>query len=464
MFFFVIIIILIVLAFLYTRNKTHTNVTKPSVTESNITESSVTESNVTESNVTPFHEISCPGSVCHILPKPDDPNFPDLAKVPPEQRGFGPDCYLFPGTCPEGYFCQLDDRSRWAKKENGTRGSCQKYQGECMSCTPNLEESILNPENYSAVNMKTYTIDGQFIERPSICRPDLICTGDNVPTIPPTCVKKRPPDRKTPPTRDELIAWSLRFVRLGGRPSKGLIDRKCKNHDANGVCFRYQDTGNASPLTKGASKEDLLKTANHILKVLWPKEFAPYPGELIPGVHDKHIPFCDDDKYLSQLTDYQKANGGPDYRKPVGSEDKKDAPPCIWGSDYAYNDEAPSIWSMLHTITANLPTVITDEQKEALRLIPMYLRQQFSCPDCRGNIKSHLIDIGIPDSYFGLDWFKYFHRAHNYVNESAIHFRAGENNDAGLPWAFNSNVCPGSYMYSWYMPLSSAYYQWKIRS
>jgi len=398
------------------------------------------------------------------LPQKDDPNYPDLAKVPLDQRGFGPDCYLFPDeTHPDGYFCQLNDRNRWIKKEQPTRGRFILYQKECMSCTESLEDTLIYPENYPALNIKTLNPDGQFNERPSICGPGLICTGNNIPVLPPTCVQKRPPDRNHPPTRDELIQWALRFVRLGGRPSKGLKDRKCLLHSKeNGICIRYHDSSNASPLTKGASKEDLIKTANHILRVLWPKEFQPYPGTLIPGEHDKDVPFCDDENYINQLKDYQKENGKADYRAPIPNNGKENAPPCIWGSDYAYNDEGPSCWSLLHTLTANLPTIITDEQKEALRLIPMYLRQELSCGDCRSHIREHFIDIGIPNSNFGFEWFKYFWRAHNYVNEQTAHTRCGENMDCGLPWAFDSNICMGKYKYPWYMSLSDAFSQWKI--
>src|SRR5579883_403365 len=71
----------------------------------------------------------------NLLPSPDDPNFPEITKIPPKQRGYGPDCYLFPGSCPNGTWCQLEDRPQWWIKENVTRGRCVTYQKECYSCT-----------------------------------------------------------------------------------------------------------------------------------------------------------------------------------------------------------------------------------------------------------------------------------------------------------------------------------------
>lgn len=398
-----------------------------------------------------------------LLPKPDDPNFPLLAKVPPEQRGKGPDCYLFPGTCPNGTWCQYDDRSRWWTKENSTRGRCVPFQKECYSCTGSVSDDVSNNKDFPALNSHTVTREGQYIARPTLCAPGLVCTGDTIPVLPPTCVTARPPDRTGPPTRQEMISWSLRFVRLGGRPSKGLQDRSCRLHDETGVCTRYTDD-RVSALTKGAPQREIVETTNNFLRILWPKQLGPFPGPFVPGREDASVPSCDDPTYLASLTDYQRANGGADYRAPIPADGKRNAPPCLWkSSDTAYNDEGPSIWSLLHTITANLPETISQEQKEALRRIPMFLRMYLSCGDCRGHIKEHLIDIGIPDSSSRDDWFRYFWRAHNYVNEQTAHTRAGENTDAGLPWACETKECAGKYVYPWFMPLETAYAQWKIK-
>ena len=379
----------------------------------------------------------------------------------------GPDCYQSPGICGENSWCQLDDRPRWDNTDNATRGRCVPFQKECFSCVETERDGAIEGGLYSglpALNTNALTPQGQYIPRPSVCAPGLICTGDNIPTLPATCVKRRPMDRDGPPDRDTLTNWCMRFVRLGGATNSGPPRKKCKNHEdpVKDGCIPVGDT-NTAPITKGALIEELLETTNNILDVLWPEVYRPYPGPLIPGVHDATVPACDNEIYLSGLTDYQNALGGPEYRKPIPSDDKVNPPPCIWTQyDWAYNDENPIIWSIIHTLTANLPKTISEKQKYVLRALPMFLRQYLSCDDCRSHIKEHLIDIGIPDSNDGFVWFRYFWRAHNFVNEQSAHTRCGSQ-DCGFSWAYPSTECAGKYMYPWYLSLSDAWQEWRIQ-
>jgi hypothetical protein len=460
----IILIIIILIIFLLFRMRSDATKYLQNV-KAQITSKTEGKQNTKEDETLPRSLIECEKKTVTTnteLPEPGDPNFPVLSKVPPEQRGFGPDCYLFPNSCPKDHFCMLADRSRWSTQENGTRGVCRPYQKECYSCTDSYEDSLLNRERYPALGATSFDQQGEYHKRQTVCAPDLVCTGNNIPTLPATCVIRRPKGRMGPPSRDEFIQWCLAFVRLGGRPSKGLTDRQCRNHNQDGICVRYHDK--VSPLTKGASREEILKTANNILKTLWPEKLGPYPGEFVPGLHDADVPGCDESQYINQLKDYQKANGGPEYRAPSGHPEKENPPRCLYKDvDYAYNDEAPSIWSLIHTITANLPDILTPEQVEALRMIPLYLRKYFSCPDCRGNIKEHIIDIGLPDSNYRHEWFKHFHRAHNIVNEQATKIRYGENMGAGYPWAKESSICAGKYAEPWYLSLGDALDQWTIK-
>merc|ERR1719359_856437 len=94
--------------------------------------------------------------------------------------------------------------------------------------------------------------------------------------------------------------------------------------------------------------------------------------------------------------------------------------PCIWCRfDGAFNDENPTVWSLIHALTFNLPDHITEHQWSALRAIPLWLREHLSCSLCRSNIKEHLIDIGIPASRSGAVWAEFFWSAHNFVNEQS---------------------------------------------
>jgi hypothetical protein len=413
----------------------------------------------------------CPsGAVCgeKNYPEAGDKDFPVLANTPDDERGYSGDCYLFPGICPKETYCQLDDRIRWARNEQATRGRCVRYQKECYSCTPTAEDYLIDKSKFPAFNSQTLTPDGVFTERTVACSPDLICTGSTIPDLPSTCVQRRPRDRRNPPTRDELIQWSLRFVRLGGRSSKGIGSLPCSNHQ-NGICVRY-DTNvvKRSPYTRGSNQEDLIKTTNSLLEVLWPPKFGKFPGPFTPGVDDSDMLNCEDPKYLQTLTDYQRESGGCDYRAPVQDIEineklnLKNAPPCLYQGDFAYNDEAPSIWCLLHTITANLPEVLSLEQKEALETIPSFLQQYLSCGTCRGNIRNHLFRVSMPKSYFRNDWFKFFWQVHNYVNNQTAHTRCGTNTSCGLPWAIESDTCAGKYKFPWFLPFSDALKQWTI--
>jgi hypothetical protein len=415
-------------------------------------------------------DFECPfGAVCKDkpYPLPDDPNFASLGQVPLDQRGYSGDCYLFPSLCGPNEYCQLNDRIRWSRNEQATRGRCVRYQQECFSCTATAEDYLLDKEKYSAFNGKTVTPEGQLTERTVTCAPNLICSGNTIPDLPSTCLRRRPPDRRKPPTRKELIQWCLRFVRLGGRASAGLETMPCAHHREDGVCLRYEGQ-KICPMTKGASREALLETTNHILKVLWPKKFGPFPGPFIPGEHDKDVLICEDPKYDKLLTDVQRKEGRQDYRMPVRSieENEKDgltnAPPCLYQLDYAYNDEGPSLWCLLHCITANIGPVLNEDQRTALRTIPMFLQQYLSCSTCRGNIKDHLFRIKMPESYFALDFYRFYWQCHNYVSSQTAHTRCGTNTSCGLPWALESSICAGVYHAPWYISFEDSYRQWHV--
>lgn len=455
LFLFLILGILIIILFLYQNNRKKT-LQKEEIGKENLEEQG---------------EKDCPSGAIYnhpVLPTPDDPNYPQLGKIPLKQRGYSGDCYLFPGICPTGTYCQLDDRIRWSKDEEiNIRGRCVSYQKECYSCMPTAEDYLINLDQLPAFNGRTSTPGGTFTERAVVCQPGLICTGDTIPDLPPTCVQKRPPDRRHPPTREEMIQWSLRFVRLGGRLSRGL-DLPCAEHRNDGICIRYKGV-KTSPNTKGASQEDLIKTTNYILKVLWPvKKLGPFPGPFIPGKENPEILHCEDPEYEKLLTDYQKREGGKNYRTPIQNleinerEGLKDAPPCLYQNDFGYNDEGPSIWGILHTASANLPQIITEEQYSILRIIPSFLQQFQSCELCRSQIRNHLFRIKMPESRNQSDWFRYFWNCHNYISSQTTKTRAGSDTGRGSYWAFENYGCAGKYYYSWYMSLNDAYHQWSI--
>lgn len=65
------------------------------------------------------------------------------------------------------------------------RGRCQTYATEGQSCTAAYPGPAFHPIQENGV----------YFKRGTFCDPSsLICTGDNVAVLPPTCVQKRPKD------------------------------------------------------------------------------------------------------------------------------------------------------------------------------------------------------------------------------------------------------------------------------
>merc|ERR1711934_66755 len=108
---------------------------------------------------------------------------------------------------------------------------------------------------------------------------------------------------------------------------------------------------------------------------------------------------------------YQLNRTHASYRNPIDPKDpvKGNAPPCVWCQfDGAYNDENPSIWSLVHALTFNLPETVSEYQFQILQSLPLFLREHLSCPLCRAHITEHLIALAIPESRLSVDWARFF--------------------------------------------------------
>eukprot|EP00935_MAST-01C_sp_MAST-1C-sp1_P001751 g1751.t1 len=321
----------------------------------------------------------------------------------------------------------------------------------------------------SSANAKTPSRGtfGHYIERQLVCNPSVgkglesTCTGDIIPSLPPTCVFKRKPPFKTYPklSSQKLLGWIQRFLRMGARtfdPDSKQLDR--------GVDASYQQA-------QGASRADVQKGVNQMMEVLWPEKAlgTPWPGTQTPSNVLDGVPLkcCHWDNYTGNLSPFQQARGKAEYRNPQAPlhPDEGDPPPCIWCEfDGAFNDENPTIWSVIHMLTFNLPETVSESQFAALRAIPLWLREHLSCSLCRSHVKEHLIDLGVPENRDGIAWAWYFWRAHNFVNEQsevtrcgAMNCDWGSFNDPAAAWE-----CPGLYRYPWFMEFEDARQLWTI--
>lgn len=203
---------------------------------------------------------------------------------------------------------------------------------------------------------------------------------------------------------------------------------------------------------------------NYIVQALWPSALGAPPQPVVQN--DTGLLCCRDADYESQLSTFQRERNGAEFRNPVDPVHPTEGnpPPCAWCAfDGAYNDENPSVWSVVHTLTFNLPDTLSPYQRQVLRSLPLWLRQHLSCPLCRSHIREHLIELGVPDSLAGVDWARFFWRAHNYVNEQSEVTRCGSQSCGWGTFSHPSHgvKCAGSYRNPWYMSFASATAQWR---
>lgn len=372
--------------------------------------------------------------------------------VQPPEYG---NCYLEPGKCPKDTWCQLNDRKSWNDTDSTTMGRCVKFQEICESCETSFQED--NPPIIPALNAfdflsRSYSAPlGTLIQRTTRCNPNsgLICTGNIIRTLPATCVKMRnlPQDYDTP-TKEKMYDWGLRMLRMGARNLGGVSGR-----------------GPRDQLAQGNPRDEIYKGANEILKVLWnSKVWDVFQTLKIETTYNELC--CRWDNYTKKLSDFQSNRTGAEYRNPLNPNHKErgNAPPCIWCSfDGAYNDENPSIWSLIHALTFNLDAYVTELQFQVLQSLPMWLRQHLSCPLCRSHIHEHLINYGIPSTRNGQEWAHFFWRAHNYVNEQSEVTRCGSQSCAWGVWQTPpAYKCAGDYRYPWFMTFETATKQWRM--
>jgi len=371
---------------------------------------------------------------------------------PPES----PDCYKNPGTCDEGQWCELNDRKSWDESESTTMGRCLPLQRMCASCDADFEE--YNPpivpgldafDFYSPTYSPEYKI-GSYLDRATRCGKGLICTGKLIPALPATCVVARPlAPNKTydKPTAENVYNWGKRWMRMGARNLLNTV--------ANRTPAEQDD--------QGASRSDIHRGVNFIIGALWnTKLWGTFTPLTIESTYDELC--CHWDNYTATLSTFQVNRTGPEYRNPLTPKDPEmgNAPPCVWCSyDGAYNDENPSVWSLIHALTFNLPEEVSEEQFQVLQSMPLWLREHLSCPLCRSHIKEHLIDLGVPATHSGVAWARFFWQAHNYVNEQSEVTRCGSQSCGWGVWNTPpAYTCAGVYRSPWYLSFAKASEQW----
>lgn len=187
-------------------------------------------------SVKPYETCSPCGATESGLPK-------HCCVVPPAS----PDCYKSPGTCGPDQWCELNDRKSWNDTDATTMGRCVPYQAVCQACTPTFQDD--NPPVFAGVNAFAFLSQvesskpsepfGTYLSRETRCGAGLICTGDLIPSLPPTCVYQRKLPAATPrkvgPSAAQMREWGLRLMRMGARNQQGAGPSDPKQQLAQGV-------------------------------------------------------------------------------------------------------------------------------------------------------------------------------------------------------------------------------------
>lgn len=179
---------------------------------------------------------------------------------------------------------------------------------------------------------------GTYLVRESRCNSNqgLICTGDMIPSLPATCVKKRAlPADYDRPTAINLYKWAKRMLRMGAqvciafasmyvaaRVGRGYSRSECETDGAVSISSLQATCGGTQNLEgaqgrrpsdqspQGSSRAEIQAGVNMIVKTLWnPELWGPYHPMDVRDTFDELC--CRWDNYSSQLSAFQRNRTGP---------------------------------------------------------------------------------------------------------------------------------------------------------
>lgn len=364
---------------------------------------------------------------------------------------------LFPPPCLpflwSGTWCNVIARDNWYPWDVSymSRGRCVPYATEGQACEV--------PSGLAPFPMKK---DGTYFERATLCDPStLICSGESIAVLPPTCVLRRTPadgcistkSHGCPGRPDDATCPDSRFCQRPGSKLSQLQLEQCATvfNGFNGPSFSIglSTSGNAdSPddeeAWRGLPSDNNFEAgivkvrrnagehgestalANEILRTLWP---YPVCGEGRRGscpegsvaLVDACVPCTsfplpsvrrDDDGGLLPINGLCDA-GGSDCRNASYLLNGTTGRPLdgLGAIDYQCS------WAIMHALSHNGPPVLTVEQAAAFISLIRYVQGQFDCKVCRSNFMMIVEDFKLPTGYVRADYAAWFNLAHNNANE-----------------------------------------------
>jgi len=427
------------------------------------------------------------------------------------------DCYSADFECPEGTWCQVEERANWYPYDVSyiNRGRCLPYAKEHWACEMEFDGETSFPRK----------ADGSFFERPTLCDPATVCTGDHIFVLPPTCVKARDPIKgclstqrngcsgrtsleecpddsfcifpslKDHPFYPPVSSEHHHSYDCSGEPFGGVTQSKLEQcatilTSFNGPNFAFTVVNSTVPgvnpddnhfevenpeiidrnaISHGTQNAPL---AQQILKTLW-----PYP---VCGKIDEHTSKC------------------TTFPLPVparGLDGQLIAGTCLEGKDQTpvNCDNSPGhidmsflhkettngatdyhcTWMVLHTLAFNGPAVLSRSEKRAFGELLMYISGQFDCKVCRNNFVNIIKHFGLPKGNIREDYAWWLWQAHNNANEHsyATHsysvtqakrrlFLAGNSTEEPFGHTRTDQWQHPKYEHAWYMKFDDAVRVW----
>lgn len=184
------------------------------------------------------------------------------------------DCYRHDVKCPEGTFCQVEERMNWYPWDVSymNRGRCIPYAKLYGACEVEIHGAPYPRKE-----------DGGFYERSTYCDPSVhTCSGHHVFVMPPSCVEKR----------SNLVCMSTKEAGCAGRPSEDACpDSNFVRAGLHLICTRAYHAARARPHMRHAPT--LWARACACASLPYTRPPLSLPRTVLPASGNRGPPCCD---------------------------------------------------------------------------------------------------------------------------------------------------------------------------
>lgn len=338
------------------------------------------------------------------------------------------------------------------------QAQCVKYRQEWQSC---ISDVLSYPNKMLDPDMPMSKSTGQPFERPLVCAPNLLCTGDDYKVLPNTCIKPRPKDEcfygswwdsTECPRKQSNLPGGLEWGQFVEALKQAIITYPGEIA-FQGDCLYWS---NFTSEPRGMNAEKARKTLYEIVGTLWPSHVFPPPPsyEALMAMLPNPYTNC---SCIKTPSDCENA-----------ANEDNETPNCVQTNlkmAAKLSMQPNKLWSVAHFLVHNLQDPVPEEQANAAQALAAFLGQKFTCNDCRGFFEGVVKVYGLPPiTTSSADIARWYWYGHNVVSEHVATTRGthpwliqlGDQNTIETPknWTTQSLQNP------WFMPWSVALKQW----